>query len=486
MSRQYEATIGLEVHAQLLTSTKMFCPCSTGFGEPPNSLTCPVCLGLPGALPVINRHAVELGIRAALALGCQINTHSVFARKNYFYPDLPKGYQISQFDKPLSSKGQLNLVLPDGSTRTAGITRLHLEEDAGKSIHGELPELKGQTGVDLNRAGVPLAEIVGEPDLHTPEEAQAYLKELRTILLYTRVCAGSLAEGNLRCDANVSVALKGSKELGTRTEVKNLNSFRFVRHAIAYEIKRQIEVLESGGKVELETRLYDPSKKITVVMRSKAEAHDYRYFPEPDLPPLEFEKTWVQEIQKSLPELPSQKRKRWEEDYGLALADASLLAAEPAVGAFFEKCVTLTKEPRTVKNWVMGEVLRMVNESGQPLDEAKITPELLGELLALINEGSISGKQAKDIFPRVFSEGASPKALVRELGLEQISDEGQLKEIIFKVLSENPKSVKDFKGGKQKALGALVGGVMKATQGKANPALLQKLLRQALAENGDD
>jgi aspartyl-tRNA(Asn)/glutamyl-tRNA(Gln) amidotransferase subunit B len=477
----YRTAIGLEVHAQLLTKSKLFCSCSTRFGAPPNTHTCPVCLGLPGALPALNRQALACALRAARALGCRVNGRSRFSRKNYFYPDLPKGYQISQYRLPLAVEGFIEIPKNGAAAKRVRIHRLHMEEDAGKLVHLAHEGTGTGTAVDLNRAGVPLAEIVSEPDIDSPEEAQAYMSELRLVLLHLGVCACNMEEGNLRCDANISVAPAGSKELGTRTEIKNLNSMRFLRQALEYEVARQEDVLREGGKVVHETLLFDPEKRETRSMRSKEEAHDYRYFPEPDLPPVEVGEAWLREIEKNLPELPMKKRERFVRDFGIPAYDANVLTQEPELAAFFEETARLVAgDPKAASNWLMTEALREVKESETSLRESKLTPALLAELLKLVAEGAISGKIAKEIFPEVFRAGASPRALVEKKGLGQISDEGALRGAVEEVLKEHASVAEEVRGGKEKSFGFLMGQVMKKTRGRANPKLVQKIMREAL------
>src|SRR3990170_2837366 len=454
---EYEAVIGLEVHAQLLTASKIFCGCSTRFGEAPNSQTCPVCLGLPGVLPVLNKKAVEFAIRTALAVRGLIAAHSIFARKNYFYPDLPKDYQISQYELPLSTGGFVE-INNDGMARRVRIRRVHLEEDAGKLLHAGTMDRAEYSLVDFNRCGVPLIEMVTEPDLRTPEAAAEFLKEFRAILQYLEVSQGNMEEGNLRCDANVSVRPTGTAELGVKTEVKNMNSFKNVQRALEYEIERQIRLLKSGQPIVQETHLWDATQGVTLPMRGKEEAHDYRYFPEPDLVPVEISPAWVEEIAASLPVLPASK----------ALAD------------FFEECTHRHRDVKLVSNWIMSELLGYLNREGKEITESPVTPAQLAALLKLIQEGIISGKIAKVVFEAMYQTGKSPEAIIREQGLIQITDQEELGRIVDQVLVENPGPVSDFRGGKEKALTALVGAVMRATKGKANPQLINDLLRERL------
>ncbi|HEX7152864.1 MAG TPA: Asp-tRNA(Asn)/Glu-tRNA(Gln) amidotransferase subunit GatB [Thermoanaerobaculia bacterium] len=461
----WEVVIGLEVHARLLTRTKIFCGCSTTFGAPPNTQVCPVCLGYPGALPVLNRKAVELAIRMALATDCEVHPRSVFARKNYFYPDLPKGYQISQFDRPLATNGSVNGIR---------IARIHMEEDAGKLLHNPDASL-----VDLNRAGVPLIEIVSEPDVRNAEEATAYLTRLRQILMYAEVCDGNMEEGSLRCDANVSVRRPG-EPLGTRTETKNLNSFRFLRAAIDFEVARQIQVLESGGKIDQETRLFDPSTGETRVMRSKEEAHDYRYFPEPDLPTLEVSDGWIEEIRGALPALPHHRAERYQREHGLSAGDAEVLVVTRALADFYEATVVEAGNARAAANWVRNEVLRVLNEQKLEVDGYRVTPAMLGKLIKLIESGAIGGKAAKEVFEEMSATGDAPEAIVERKGLSQISDPTVIREAAQRVLEKNAASVEQFRGGSEKVFGFLVGQLMKETRGKANAEMTNAILRELL------
>ena len=475
----YECVIGLEVHAQLLTDSKLFCPCATAFQADPNDQTCPVCLGLPGVLPVLNRQAVELTMRTGLAMQGTVAALNRFARKNYFYPDLPKGYQISQFEEPLIEGGCLDIEV-DRTIRHVRLNRIHLEEDAGKSIHGENLADPNKSYVDLNRTGVPLMEIVSAPDLQSPEEARAYLQKLKTVLEYLDVCDGNMEEGSLRCDANVSLRPVGTNTLGTRTEIKNLNSFRNVQQAITYEMERQRDVLENGGSVVQETRLFDAGRGVTLPMRSKEEAHDYRYFPEPDLVPLQIEPDWVESVRQSIPELPDARRQRFVSQYGLPAYDADVLVASRAMADYFEATVELFPQPKTVSNWVMGDFLRALNHANHSPDEAPVTPTHLADLLRLIDNGTISGKIAKTVFEDMYRTGKQPKDIVAEQGLVQMSDSDALREVISQVVAEHPEQVAAYRAGKEKLLGFFVGQTMKATQGKANPAMVNVLLKQLL------
>lgn len=470
----YEVVIGVEVHAQLRTKTKMFCGCGTTFGRSPNSQTCPVCLGLPGTLPVINRAAVEMAVRAGLALNCTIGANNQFDRKNYFYPDLPKGYQISQYESPICEHGWIEIAVGDGKKRVK-IRRAHLEEDAGKNVHET-----GTSGsrVDLNRAGTPLLEIVTEPDMRSADEVVAYLKGLRDILMYLDVCDGNMDEGSFRCEPNLSLRPLGQKEFGTKVELKNINSFKFVKDAIEYEIKRQTKVLSEGGKIYQETRLWNLDRGETAVMRSKEEAHDYRYFPDPDLVPLKLDKEWIEGFRGSVPELPAARVSRLVRDYGLPEYDAGILTVSKGIADYFEACVKLFNQPKTISNWVMGELTRELNLSGTDITVSPVTPERLVALLELVEKGTVSLKVAREIFPELYSSGKTPEQIVQEKGLTQVSDEGALDKIIDEVLTNNPAQVAQLKEGKQQVLGFLVGQVMKASGGKANPGKVNELLKK--------
>ena len=472
----YEVVIGVEVHAQLRTKSKLFCGCGTVFGLTANSQTCPLCLGLPGSLPVLNQAAVEMAVRAGLALNCTIAANNIFARKNYFYPDLPKGYQISQYEAPICEHGWIEIAVSEGTQRVR-IRRAHLEEDAGKSVH-----VAGTNGsrVDFNRAGTPLLEIVTEPDLRSSEEVVAYLKSLRDVLMYLEVCDGNMDEGSFRCEPNLSLRPLGQKEFGTKVELKNINSFKFVKDAIEYEIKRQTKVLSEGGTINQETRLWNLERGETVVMRSKEEAHDYRYFPDPDLVPLKLDKEWIDGCRKHVAELPATRMRRFVSEFGLSEYDAGVLTASKAVADYFESCVKLFNQPKTVSNWVMGELTRELNNSGTDASASPISPERLVSLLQLVEQGTISLKVAREIFPEVYSSGKTPEQIVQEKGLLQVSDEGALDTIIEEVLSKNPTQVAQFKEGKQQVLGFLVGQVMKASGGKANPGKVNELLKKRL------
>lgn len=476
----YEAVIGLEVHAQLQTRSKMFCGCGTEFGKPPNTQTCPVCLGMPGTLPVINRKAVEMAIRTGLALNCTIRPQNRFARKNYFYPDLPKGYQISQYEAPICEKGWVD-VEAGGTVKRVHVRRAHLEEDAGKNLHDGGG---ADSRVDLNRAGTPLLEIVTEPDFRSSDEVIAYLKKLRDILMYLEVCDGNMEQGSLRCEPNLSLRPVGQPALGTKVELKNINSFRFVKEALEYEIKRQAKVLSEGGKIRQETRLWDADQGETAVMRSKEEAHDYRYFPDPDLVPLAISEEWIGELRRTVPELPSARHQRFIADYGLPEYDAGVLTASRPLADYFEACVKLFGQPKTVSNWVMGELLRELNNAGLSADASPVSPERLVSLLQLVEKGTISLKVAREIFPEVYASAASgktPEQIVQEKGLLQVSDEGALEKIIEEVMAKNQAQVAQYRSGKETVLGFFVGQVMKASGGKANPGKVNELLKRKLA-----
>jgi aspartyl-tRNA(Asn)/glutamyl-tRNA(Gln) amidotransferase subunit B len=474
---KYEPVIGLEVHAQMLTDTKIFCGCSTRFGAEPNTQTCPVCIGMPGVLPVLNKKALWFAVKTGLAVHCRISPYSRFARKNYFYPDLPKGYQISQYELPVCEQGFIEIMV-DGAVKKIGITRIHMEEDAGKNIH----EGAGNYSfVDLNRAGVPLMEIVSEPDIRSPREAVEYMQKLRAILRYLGVCDGNMEQGSLRCDANISVRLSGEHTFGTRTEVKNINSFRFVEKALEYEIKRQIKVIESGGRVFQETRLWDPNRGVTESMRGKEEAHDYRYFPEPDLVPIVASKEWIDEIQASLPELPDVRRERFVSEYGLPATDADLLVSEKAMADWYEEAVKLGGQPKVVANWVTGELMRLLNESNSTFEDCPLKPHQLVEMLKLIENGTISGKIAKSVFEELYRTDKSPESIVREKGLVQISDSDEIEKAVDDIISRHPKEAERYRAGEEKLMGFFVGQVMKATKGKANPQMANDLLKKKLS-----
>ncbi len=475
---EYVPVIGLEVHAQLKTNTKIFCNCSTAFGAPPNTHVCPVCLGMPGVLPVLNKKVVEYAIMIGLATRCEIQRESRFARKNYFYPDLPKGYQISQYELPICENGSIEIDTEDGKKRI-GITRIHMEEDAGKLIHD--PD-RPISHVDLNRTGVPLIEIVSEPDIRSPEEAGAYLRKMRSILRYLGISDGNMEEGSFRCDANVSIMPKGTDTFGTRTELKNLNSFKFVEKALQYEILRQQEVLEDGGKVVQETRLWNTDQGITTSMRGKEEAHDYRYFPDPDLLPLVIDDVWIEAIQAGLPELPDEKEERFIRELGLSAYDAGVLTAGREIADYFEAALKTDSNPKQIANWIMGPLLGLLNAEGKTIQESPIPPESLAELVRLIEEDVISGKIAKTVFEEMAASGKPPKVIVEEKGLVQITDASAIESLVDTFLTNNPKQVADYKSGNAKILGFFVGQVMRETQGKANPKLVNEVLRKKLAD----
>jgi aspartyl-tRNA(Asn)/glutamyl-tRNA(Gln) amidotransferase subunit B len=476
---KYQVVIGLEVHVQLLTNSKIFCGCSTRFGAEPNSQTCPVCLGMPGALPVLNKKVVEYAIRAGLATNCAIAPRSVFARKNYFYPDLPKGYQISQFELPICQNGHLDIDV-DGVVKRIGITRIHMEEDAGKLVHTDVAGVGDDSCVDLNRACTPLIEIVSEPDMRSPDEAIAYLKKLHQIVVYLGICDGNLEEGSFRCDANVSLMPVGADTFGTRAELKNINSFRFIKQAIEYEMERQADILDEGGKVVQETRLFDPNTGTTRSMRGKEEAHDYRYFPDPDLVPLVISNDWVEDVLLSLPELPEVKRYRYVTEFGLTPYDADVLTAGRELAEYFEACLALFPQAKSVANWVMGEVTRGLNEENRSISDCPVTPPLLAELLKLIEKGTISNKIAKTVFDEMWKSGKAPETIVEEKGLVQVSDTGAIEAIIDEVLAKEAGQVAEYRSGKDKLFGFFVGQVMRASKGKANPALVNELLQKKL------
>jgi aspartyl-tRNA(Asn)/glutamyl-tRNA(Gln) amidotransferase subunit B len=473
---EFEPVIGLEVHAQLKTRTKIFCNCSTEFGAPPNTHTCPVCLGMPGVLPVLNKKVVEFTLRMALATNCSINRESRFARKNYFYPDLPKGYQISQYELPIAHDGFIDIEVNGGKDRI-GITRIHMEEDAGKLTHDiQRPVSR----VDFNRTGVPLIEIVSEPDLRSPEAAGAYLRQLRSIVRYIEICDGNLEEGSFRCDANVSIRPLGTNALGTRTELKNLNSFRFVEKALHYEVNRQKEIILDGGQVVQETRLWDTVKNRTTSMRSKEEAHDYRYFPDPDLLPLVIDKAWIKAVRSTLPELPDQKKKRFIQQYDLPQNDADILTASRELADYFEEGVKTFPKPKQLSNWIMGSLLGYLNAAGLTIGQSPISAAHLAQLLELIDSGIISGKIAKTVFEEMTISGRPPKEIVEEKGLVQVNDAAAIEAVVSTVLENSAAEVEDYKNGKTKLLGFFVGQVMKATRGKANPKIVNEVLRDKL------
>jgi len=476
---QYETVIGLEVHVELKTESKIFCHSTTAFGGDPNTHVCPVCLGLPGVLPVVNKKVVESAVRAALALNCEVASFSKFDRKNYYYPDMPKNYQISQYDLPIAQKGFLEVEV-DGETRRINITRVHMEEDTGKLVHQGTITTTPYSLVDYNRAGVPLIEIVSEPEMRSPEEARAYLEKMKAIIQYTGVSDCKMEEGSLRCDANVSLRPAGSSGLGTKAEIKNMNSFKSLQRALAYEIERQAEVLEEGGRIIQETRTWDEGKGVTLSMRSKEEAHDYRYLPDPDLVPLVIDGEWVEAVKKSLPELPDARKERYVRDYGLPGYDAGVLTNTRELADYFEDCLAGYGNPKTVSNWVMGDLSRLLNAKSMDVADCPVRPGQLAALLRLIDGGTISGKIAKGVFDEMFETGKDPEAIVKEKGLLQISDEGAIATAVDEVIAKNPKSVADYRAGKEKAIGFLVGQVMKATRGKANPDLVNRLLKEKL------
>ncbi len=472
----YEPVIGVEVHAQLQTKTKLFCGCPTSFGLPPNTQVCPTCLGLPGSLPALNQRAVEMAVRTGLALHCDITLTNQFSRKNYFYPDLPKGYQISQFDLPICGPGWVDIAV-NGKSKRVRIRRAHLEEDAGKNVHDAHVE---GSGVDLNRAGTPLLEIVTEPDLHSSDEVDAYLKTLHDLLVYLEVCDGNMEQGSFRCEPNVSLRPRGQEILGTKVELKNINSFRFAKDALDFEISRQADVLTEGGAIRQETRLWDVENGQTVVMRSKEEAHDYRYFPDPDLLPVHVEAEWIESLRQTIPELPSTRLQRFVKEYHLPEYDAKILTDSKSLADYFESCVTLFPHPKTVSNWVMGELLRELHTTGASPESSSVRPEQLVQLLQLVESGTVSLKVARDLFPEFYASGKDPDQLVKEKGLVQVSDEGLLKKMIGEVLAQHPAQVEQYRAGKETVLGFLVGQVMKASQGKANPGKVNVLLKRHL------
>ncbi len=489
MKEGWEAVIGMEIHAQLATETKIFCSCPTGFGDEPNSNTCPVCLGLPGALPVLNKRVVDLGARAALALGLKINETSIFSRKNYFYPDLPKGYQISQYDKPFSSDGRLKIMTAErddgGHAREwkrleIGITRMHLEEDAGKNVHEGLPDTNKYSYIDLNRAGTPLAEIVTEPDFRTSWQAYDYVNHVRRVLQWVGASDADMEKGNLRCEANVSVRKIGQSEFNNKIELKNLNSVRFMQKAIEYEIDRQITAHESGEPVNQETRLWDEKNNKTRVMRSKEDAHDYRYFPEPDLQPLVVTHEFIQKAKKAMPELPSAMLERFESEFGLNFSDASQLVAEKDLAEYFETVARVTGNPKAAANWILSELARELNNIGVAISGSPVSAENLGGLIKLVDEGKISGKQAKEVLTEMFGSGKTADQVVSEKGLEQISDAGAIEKLVDEVIAQNPEQVNAYRSGNDKLLGFFVGQIMKQSSGKANPQVVNKILKSKL------
>lgn len=477
---EYEVVIGLEIHTELKTKSKIFCGCTTQFGGEPNTHTCPVCLGMPGVLPVLNKEVVEYAIRTGLALNCGIAEFSKFDRKNYYYPDLPKNFQTSQFDFPICNEGHIDIMVNDSKKRI-GITRIHMEEDAGKLVHsGDTISSSNSSLVDYNRTGVPLLEIVSEPDLRSPEEARIYMENLKAILEYLDVSDCKMQEGSLRCDANISLRPMGSDILGTRTETKNLNSFRSLQRAMEYEIERQKEVLEEGGKITQETRTWDDAKGITLSLRSKEEAHDYRYFPEPDLLPMIIERAWVDKAKALLPELPEAKKARLVAQCDLSEYDASVITTSKALADYFEETISLYNNPKVVSNWLMGDFSRLINANDMEIADVKVSSQDFAGLLKLIDNATVSGKIAKTVFEEMFETGKSPDVIVKEKGLVQITDEGAILQIVQKVVAANPQSVEDFINGKERAIGFLVGQVMKESKGKANPGLVNKLLVEVI------
>jgi aspartyl-tRNA(Asn)/glutamyl-tRNA(Gln) amidotransferase subunit B len=476
----YEPVIGLEVHVQLKTATKIFCGCSTRFGDPPNSNTCPVCLGLPGSLPVLNKRALKLALRASLALNLRIQKNSRFARKNYFYPDLPKGYQISMYELPLATHGFLEIE-HDGAAKKIGITRLHLEEDAAKNMHEGFPDSDRNSYIDYNRCGMPLAEIVSEPDLRSPSEAHAYLSALKKLLEYADVSDCNMEEGSLRCDANVSVRRRGEERLGTKTEVKNLNSFRYLEHALEYEIERHISVLESGGRISQETRLWNVAEGLSESMRSKEFAHDYRYFPDPDLLPVHVSTNWLTEIQREMPELPAARRRRFEQEHGLSDYDADVLTASRALGDYFEAVIRAGGPSKASAGWIQTELLRRLNDSGQPVEASPVSPAALAGLLAQIEAGNITGTSGKTVFAAMFESGKSAEEIISAEGLAQIQDADEIERMCREVIEKNPESVAKYRAGNEGVFKSFVGQVMKASRGRANPQLVNEILKRLLA-----
>ena len=479
---KYETVIGLEVHAQVKTESKIFCACSTKFGQPPNENTCPICLGMPGVLPVLNEKVARFTMSACLATHCSILPVNRFARKNYFYPDLPKGYQVSQFELPLGVNGHINIDV-DGTQKRIGLTRIHMEEDAGKLIHGENLGNAGHSYVDFNRAGVPLMEIVSEPELRSPEEAKAYLMELKSILEYTEVSDCNMEEGSFRCDANISLRPFGQKEFGTRAELKNMNSFKFIQKALYYEIGRQAQILDQGDKVVQESRLFDPAKGVTYSMRSKEDAHDYRYFPEPDLVPIVIDEKWISEVRETIPELPEQKRERFVRQFKIPAYDARVLTADRNLADYFEGCVALYNEPKLVSNWIMGDLLKELKNDGRAIVDCPVAPSALTDLLKMIGAGTISGKIAKTVFTDMYKTGQSSQAIVDEKGLGQISDESAIIKLVEATIAANPEQCEQYRNGKEKVIGFLVGRVMQASKGQANPAMVNKLLKEKIGKN---
>ena len=476
---EYEPVIGLEVHAQMLTQSKIFCLCSTAFGGDPNTHTCPVCTGQPGSLPVLNRKVVEFTIRAALATHCAIAPYSLFARKNYFYPDLPKGYQISQYELPLSSDGFVEVQV-DQDKKRIGIIRIHMEEDAGKLVHDLSSERGSHSYVDFNRTGVPLIEIVSAPDMRTPEEAAAYLRKLRAILMFLDICDGNMEEGSFRCDANISLRPRGQKTLGVKTELKNMNSFRNVQRALDYEIRRQTALLDQGDRIVQETRLWDAARGVTASMRGKEEAHDYRYFPDPDLVPIVVDPEWVAAVKAGLPELPEAKKGRFVREYGIPEYDAEVLTSSKPLANYYEACLKGYAKPKIVSNWIMSELLRELKRDEREIEECPVPASNLAQMIKLIDEGLISGKIAKSVFEEMYRTGKKAEEIVKEKGWVQVTDTSAIEKAVAEILAKNPKEVEEYKKGKEKVFGFFVGQVMKATQGKANPQLVNELLKKKL------
>lgn len=478
--QKYETVIGLEIHAELCTESKLFCHCAYTFGAAANDCTCPVCLGMPGTLPVINKRAVEFAVRAGLAMDCDITSHSKFDRKNYFYPDLPKNYQISQYDMPLCQNGQVTFDF-NGERRTVTLRRIHLEEDTGKSVHAEITGDATRSFMDFNRAGVPLLEIVSEPEIHSPEEAVAYCRAVKEILEYIGVSDCNMEEGSLRCEPNLSLRPMGSQELGTRTEIKNKNSFQELLDAMQYEVQRQTRILDTGGEVIQETLLFDASTGKTAAMRGKEEADDYRYFPEPDLVHVQIDADWLDALQPMLPELPAARRERFIADYGISTENAEFLTATRPLADFYDEAARLSGEPTACANWIMGDISRLLNAAEIDIPDAKVTPAHLSELIQLINDATISGKIAKTVLDDAFETGKMPKEIVREKGLSQITDTSEIEAIVMQVVEEHPGPAQDYRDGKKKAIGFLVGQVMRATRGKANPQLVNQILTRVLS-----
>ena len=477
---EYEPVIGLEVHAQLLTQSKIFCTCSTLFGGEPNTLTCPVCTGLPGSLPVLNKKVLEFTLRAALATHCRVAPYCQFARKNYFYPDLPKGYQISQYELPLASDGYID-IHSDGQKKRIGIIRIHMEEDAGKLLHDLSTERGAHSYVDFNRTGVPLIEIVSAPDIRTPEDASAYLRKLRAILMFLDICDGNMEEGSFRCDANISLRPKGQQAFGVKTELKNMNSFRNVQRALDFEIRRQTALLDQGERIIQETRLWDAAKGVTSSMRGKEEAHDYRYFPDPDLVPMVIDPEWVESVRSSLPELPEAKKERFLRDYGIPGYDAEVLTTSKPLANYYEACLRVYNKPKGVSNWIMSELLRELKRDEREIEDCPVSAPHLAEMLKMIDDGIISGKIAKSVFEEMYRSGKQAEEIVKEKGWVQVTDSSEIERIVEQVLSANPKEVEAYRKGKEKLFGFFVGQVMKATQGKASPQRVNDLLKKKLA-----